>query len=562
MIRFLYIFIAFLLACPVNVVAQGNDSIELASPFDFPLLLSGNFGELRSNHFHGGLDFKTQGVVGKPIRVPADGYISRATVTPGGYGRALYVTHRCGYITVYGHLEAFPDSIAARIRAKQYAEEKFSVDINFEPYEFPVKRGEVLALAGNTGYSFGPHLHFEVRAASGNEMINPIRFYHKQLKDTRAPRAHSVAVSPYPGGGVVNGGATTVTRRVRGNQLRDTLRVWGMVELSVRANDYMDYTNNSYGVYSIDLFVDDSLRFSSRMDGYSRTENRLINAWVDYDRYIKRGEWYQHTSVQENNPLRILSVDDNRGWITIDQERVYNVKLVLGDYHGNKSSYRMALRGVRDSVPPVESLDAHYLYWFLNNELVYPGMRLSIPRGELFENALLVVTEDSAARNVSRRYNIGSKIYPLRGKGSIAFEILDTLQGVSPEKYYVRRVTKNGGTNVGGVYNNGWVTADISQLGCYEVGIDTFPPKLRPVNEKRWSRSGVITFAMGDKGRGIKEFKGLIDGVFVLFEYSSKNGRITCNLRREKIKRGVHTLLLTVTDDAGNTTVVEKKIRY
>ena len=172
------------------------------------------------------------------------------------------------------------------------------------------------------------------------------------------------------------------------------------------------------------------------------------------------------------------------------------------------------------------------------------------------------MTEDSTARNISRRYNIGSKIYPLRGKGSIAFEILDTLQGFSPGKYYVRRVTKSGSSNVGGVYNNGWITADISQLGCYEVGIDTFPPTLKPVNEKKWSRSGVITFAMGDRGRGVKEFKGLIDGAFVLFEYSSKSGRITCNMRREKVRHGLHTLQLTVTDNAGNTTVVEKKIRY
>lgn len=562
MIRLFYILMALVLALPMNLVAQENDSIELASPFDFPLLLSGNFGELRSNHFHAGLDFKTQGVVGKPIRVPADGYISRATVTPGGYGRALYVTHRCGYVTVYGHLEAFPDSVAVRIRAEQYSKETFAVDISFEPCEFPVRRGEVLALAGNSGYSFGPHLHFEVRAASGNEMINPIRFYHKSLKDTRPPKAHSVAVSPYLGGGVVNGGISTVTRKINGTTLRDTLRVWGTVGLSVRANDYMDNTNNNYGVYSIELFVDDSLRFSSKMDGYSRTENRLINAWVDYDRYVNSGEWFQHTSVLDNNPLRILSADGNRGWITVNQERLYNVRLILGDYHGNKSSYNMTLRGVRDSIPSVESSDAHYLYWFLNNELSYPGMRLSIPRGELFENALLYISEDTTARNVSRRYNIGSKIYPLRGKATVAFEILDTLQNIPHEKYYVRRVTKRGTVNVGGVYNNGWVSADISQTGCYEVGIDTFPPTLRPVNEKRWSRNGVVVFSMGDKGRGVKEFKGLIDGAFVLFEYSSKSGRITCNLKREKIRRGVHTLQLTVTDNAGNTTAVEKKIRY
>lgn len=550
------------LLLPVGVLSQESDSISFDSPFDFPLLLSGNFGELRSNHFHGGLDFKTQGVVGKPIRLPADGYISRATVTPGGYGRALYVTHDNGYITVYGHLEAFPDSIAARIRAKQYAEETFSVDIGFESHEFPLKRGDVLALAGNSGYSFGPHLHFEVRAADGKEMINPIRFYSKHLKDTRPPKAHSLLVSPYPFGGLVDGKPSARTYKLNGAVLRDTIKAWGMVELSIKANDYMDNTGNNYGVYSIELFVDDSLRFSSNMDGYARTETRLINAWVDYDRYVKKGDWYQRTNILENNPLRILSADGNRGWINIDKERTYNVEFRLSDYHGNRSCYRMKILGVCDSLPKVETFDGHYLYWFLNNEIVYPGMRLSIPRGELFENAILTVEEDSMARNVSRRYNIGTKIYPLRGKAKIAFEVIDTLKNIPPEKYYVCNVLGKGRSNVGGEYHDGWVSADISRLGCYELAIDTFPPSVKPVNEHRWTRSGVITFTMGDRGRGVKSYKALLDGKFVLFEYSSKTGIITCNLKREKIKRGTHTLHLTVTDNAGNVTTVERKIRY
>ena len=47
-------------------MAQGGLDVYL-SPFDFPIVFSGNFGEIRANHFHGGLDFKTQGATGKPI---------------------------------------------------------------------------------------------------------------------------------------------------------------------------------------------------------------------------------------------------------------------------------------------------------------------------------------------------------------------------------------------------------------------------------------------------------------------------------------------------------------
>ena len=145
-----------------QVLAQ-HDNEVFSAPFDFGLLLSGNFGELRSNHFHSGLDFKTQGVTGKPIRCVADGYISRASVQPGGYGLALYVMHDNGYMTVYGHLDRFPAAVDSIIRDTQYRNECFAVDISFDKDEFRVQKGEILAHAGNSGYSFGPHLHFEIR---------------------------------------------------------------------------------------------------------------------------------------------------------------------------------------------------------------------------------------------------------------------------------------------------------------------------------------------------------------------------------------------------------------
>ena len=152
--------------------ASAQQAAKFSVPFDFPLYLSGNFAELRSNHFHAGLDFKTQGVEGKPIMVVADGYIARAKVQAGGYGRALYVMHDNGYMTVYGHLQKFPKAVAQAVRERQYADECFAVDIDFAPGELPVKRGDVLAYAGNSGYSFGPHLHFEVRSADGEELYN------------------------------------------------------------------------------------------------------------------------------------------------------------------------------------------------------------------------------------------------------------------------------------------------------------------------------------------------------------------------------------------------------
>ena len=556
------LFIIFILsvAAPSSVLAQ-SDSITLSSPFNFELLLSGNFGELRSNHFHAGIDFKTQGAVGRPILAPADGYVSRATVTAGGYGRAIYVTHDNGYMTVYGHLDSFLKPIAERVREQQYNDGYFAVDVSFEKDEYPVSRGDVIAFAGNSGYSFGPHLHFEVRANGGTQLVSPMRFYLERLTDTKAPRVQAVALTPREGEGVVEGGASTVTRKVVHSSLRDTLQAWGRVGLSVQCDDIMDNTSNKYGVYSIELYVDDSLRFSSRMDGYALADTRLINAWSDYERFFERGEWFLRSYILENNPLPLLAADRNRGWIDVDEERIYNVKYRIADFHGNTTFCKFAIEGRRDSISLPCDSTAHYLYWFINNTIAYEGMRLDIPSGQLFANTTLAVQEQPSRYGISRCYNLNSAVVPLRKEARISLQVNDT-SGLDPSKYYICRVGKKGSAAVGGEYKDGWITANIPCLATYEVAVDTVPPAVKPIAPKNWGRNGQIVFSIGDKGRGIKTFKGLLDGKFILFEYSSKSGRLTCNMRRENVKRGKHQLHLTVTDNAGNSTTIERTIIY
>ncbi len=199
--RLLQLFIIALLGM-IPLAAQTLDP-RFGAPFDFPLYLSGNFGELRSNHFHGGLDFKTQGVVGKPLLAIADGYISKVTVTPGGYGNALYLTHDNGYTSVHGHLDRFLPEIAELVRKKQYAEQTFAVTLEFGPDEFRFRQGEVVAYAGNTGYSFGPHLHMEIRKTATNEPIDPLPFYKDKITDNIAPRATRIMVYGAPQRGKV-----------------------------------------------------------------------------------------------------------------------------------------------------------------------------------------------------------------------------------------------------------------------------------------------------------------------------------------------------------------------
>lgn len=536
-----------------------HKSGTFSSPFDFGLLLSGNFGELRSNHFHSGVDFKTQGVVGKPIRCVADGYISRATVQTGGYGLALYVVHDNGYMTVYGHLDRFPANVQKRVRECQYANESFAVDLSFAPDELRVSKGELLAYAGNTGYSFGPHLHFEVRDSTGNELYDPMHFYGMRLKDCRPPVASKIAVYPVEGAGVIDGSAFSEVYTMKNATVTDTISVWGRIGFGIKAIDYMDGTTNKYGVYSVELIVDDSLRFSSRMDNFSFAETRLINAWADYARYVNDGEWFLRSFILENNPLRALWADAERGIVTVDEERLYKVEYRLSDYHGNKSVYKFFVRGERQEVP-VGGNEGHYLLWFLNNSLEYDAVRLDIPAGELFGNTPVRVIVADGEYGVSHRCSLGDEPVPLWHRARLSLKV-DTLS-VDSSKLYIKRITRMGGYSVGGTYAGGWMVADVNALGTFEVAVDTVAPRLSPLKENNWRRSGRVVFAMSDRETSVRSFRGTLDGKFILFKYSSKDGRLVLDMKTEGVARGVHLLKLEIVDACGNIRVYEKNIRY
>ena len=551
-----FVFVIFCSVLPSR--AQQNGAI-FSSPFDFELMLSGNFGELRSNHFHSGIDFKTQGVVGKPIRCVADGYISRATVQAGGYGLALYVMHDNGYMTVYGHLDRFPASVHKRVREYQYGNETFAVDISFAPDELRVSRGEVLAYAGNTGYSFGPHLHFEVRDSTGEELYDPMLFFGDRLKDTRKPVATEVAVYPLDGYGVADGSSASKVLALRNGTLADTLSVWGRVGFGIKALDYMDGTSNKYGVYRVELLVDDSLRFDSRMEQFSFGETRLINAWADYARYVDRGEWFLRSFILGNNTLRALEADACSGIINFNEERLYEVEYRLSDYHGNTNVYRFNVRGTRQDIPPYAS-EGHYLLWFLNNALLYDGVRLDIPAGELFESRLIEVGIADGEYGVSRRYTFGSEPIPLWHGAELSIRV-DSM-AVDSSKLYIKRITRKGGHSVGGKYADGRISTDVNALGTFEVAVDTVPPRVSPVKEGAWARNGKVVLAVSDKESAFKSFRGTLDGRFVLFKYSSKNGRLELDLKAEGVSRGVHQLRVELVDACGNVRVYEKKIRY
>lgn len=541
----------------VTFVAGSVAQPSFVPPFDFALFLSGNFAELRSNHFHAGLDFKTQGVSGKPIKAVADGYVSRVRVSWGGYGRALYVMHDNGYMSVYGHLDRFPDDIEEKVRRLQYEKEEYAVDFSLAPDEHRVKQGETLAYAGNSGYSFGPHLHFELRSPDGEQLYNPMLFYKNYVRDTRAPQVKAVAV--YPVAGVVEGACESLVRKVSAAASPDTLSAWGVLGFGLQSLDYMDGTHNKYGVYSTELYVDDSLRFSSRADNFSYSENRLINAWADYERLDAGKGWFMRSFLPENNPLRMLAADSARGLVDICEERVYKVEYRLRDYHDNSSVYTLYIKGKPVAVEAPAQRGC-YLQWFFANEMVGEEHSLVVPRAALFEDAWVDVKCIEGTGGVPVCV-FGDKKIPLWRNATLRMKIPSHLLPFS-DKCYIERVAPKGGSSVGGKSVGGFVTAQIGVLDSYTVAVDTVPPVIKPVAEKTWAKKGKVVLSLADRGTGLENYKCYIDDCFVLFEYSSKNKRLECNLKRERVARGAHTLRVEARDGVGNITVFEKKFKY
>ena len=559
--RLLLIYILGLLCCVMPMRAQVK-APEFGVPFDFPLLLSGNFGELRSNHFHGGLDFKTQGVVGKPLLAIADGYISKVTVTPGGYGNALYITHDNGYTSVHGHLDRFLPEIAQLVHEKQYQEQSFVVTLEFGSEEYRVKRGEVVAYAGNTGYSFGPHLHMEIRTTDTNEPIDPLPFYKDKIVDNIAPRATHVMVYGGASPSALSQGEGTsecieikVTSEspLLGRGGGGPITAWGRIGTAISANDYMDGTTNNYGVRYVRLYVDGKLVSHSDVNRFSFDEDLLINSWTDYAVQRSTGRWYMRSTIAENNELRMLHADERRGWVMIDEERDYHFRYELEDLYGNISTYRFVVRGQRMELP------CHVPNYFYRmdasraNRFYGQGFELWLPEGTLFEDVELNYDVLPSDTDQTEHYQLTKTRIPLRKAAEITLPIMPD-EGVDTKKLYVARVDGKQRVYCGGTYRYGRITANVKELTTYTVCVDTVAPKITPIGESTWKKKGVVTFRIADGETGIRSYRGKIDGKWVLFKYSSKNARLWCDLKAEGIAPGKHEIEIEVEDMRRNKT--------
>jgi len=537
--------ILFLLLVGVSAFAQDKNP-NFALPLDVkPVVFAGNFGEIRTNHFHGGLDFKTQGQVGKRVYAMADGYIFSAAVTSSS-GYVLHVRFNNGYSAAYRHLSAFMGDVAQRVKDLQYKEEKWNVYMEFEKDEFPVTRGQQIAWSGNTGYSSGPHLHLDIYETESDDLVDPLVFFTQSVVDHTAPRIAGYALFPQAGKGVVNG--KTSIQKVAGDA-KALPTAWGWIGVGISAFDYMDGVHNRYGTKYVTLKVDGKPVFNSTVDRVNDNEHRYINSWT-WGKYMKM-------FVAPGNKLRILHpLNDHSGLVLIDEERVYKFEFELKDAFGNTTRGSFRVRGQKSDIPAPNLADKRVLDWKEDNVVKAPGLYLSLPQGALYDETVVCAAHNATDGRYAKTYKITDTALPLHFYCDMQVALNEGLPDGDAEKYYIAQVDGQKEKYVGGEYKDGLLTAKVRVLGTFKVGKDTIPPVVTPVGQKNWAANGKIVFTARDAQTEVASYRGTIDGKYALFGIPNMmRGTIECKLDPSVVQRGrQHTLEFTATDACGNST--------
>ena len=550
------------------IFAQGLDTV-FHQPLDLPTLLSGTFAELRANHFHSGIDFRTQGTTGHKVYACEQGYVSRISVASGGFGNALYITHPNGYTTVYGHLDAFNDEITAYLRQQQYQQERFAVNLYPDSARLPVKRGDVVAFSGNTGGSAGPHLHLDVRDTKTEETINPLLFGFG-VKDNIAPVMRQLAVYPIGTGSTVNGSVDRLifnlekvgkSYRIVGNQ---RLSVVGKVAFGIDAYDQTNGSANRCGPYRIRLWADSAKVFSQTMDRFSFDESRYINSLIDYPYYMSNKVRFNRMYIEPNNRLSVYDRQVDRGIISFPDSGNHQALVVVSDLHGNSSRLDFIFNYSPD-VKPTSWLFSdsmtfpNLLAGMCQRELKYAqqGIRVVIPANALYDDIRFTCTVSAQPEGLySKAYKIYDPATPLHKAMTVEITA-DSLPARLSEKALVVQIEPSGRrSSAGGTYRDGVVSANLSVFGEFAIGVDTVPPRITSLNIKNGANMrGVngIRFKIKDDFSGVNTYNGWIDGNWALFEYDAKNDLLYYNFDAKRLtKNTLHTLELKVTDSKGN----------
>ncbi|TBX70410.1 M23 family metallopeptidase [Flavobacterium silvisoli] len=530
------------------------------SPLDIPLQLSGNFGELRSNHIHSGFDFKTQQKEGFSVYAVADGYVSRIKISEIGYGKAIYITHPNGFTSVYGHLQSGFGELEKRIKKEQYKAKSYEIDVSLSSGDLMVKKGDVIAISGNTGGSDGPHLHFEIRDTQSEKIINPLYFgYDILIPDDKRPLINSLWVYPLDENAVVNQSKRPISVNLSlqddGSYIAETINATGNIGFGITAIDYDNVSWNSNGIFRVQTFLNGKIDFGYQFDTFAFDETRYVNALIDYGRYKKLGQRVQKLFMKKPYPLSIIRPGASNGVINVANNISQSYRIEVADYSENISKIFIPIKysNLPAKISEVPITSKYFIQAGRDNIFALENVTVSIPANTFLEdfymdfevkNGLAKVHEDVMPAFANFSITFEDSITPQRERDKLFIGLVD---GKKTYFYNTKR------------YDNSF-TIYTKYLGDYKLLRDGMPPKIKSdkrIGGKWISNLNELQFTISDDLSGIKGYDGYLNGKWILLEYESKTKKLIHRFSDGIVAEGKNDLKITVTDNVGNSTIFE-----
>lgn len=535
-------------------------------PIDARISLSGNFGELRTNHYHMGLDMRSDQAENRRVKAAAGGYIARISVASGGFGRAIYINHPNGLTTVYGHLNNFYPELEKYLKEQQYQKESWAISLELSPDQFPVKKGQFIAFSGNTGGSGGPHLHFEIRNTDNDKVLNPLLF-NLPIGDNSPPTISRLYMfdrcfSTYSQSPThlpikkVGANYTTIQNVVTVNTDK--------VSFGISANDRQSGSNFNNGIFESVIYFNGLPLTGFQMDSIDYNESRYLNAHIDYKTRAGGGLYIQHLSRLPGYPVGFYTEFNGDGVIELDDDKVHDVKIVVKDAHGNSTSLDFKIKkglitetGGDGSDSFYETREFHpgYVNVFENEEL-----HVFLSPETLYDSVAFeyVQKASKAADSYSNIHSVLSGLIPAHNAFTVKIKptkyIADSLEG----KVLMKRSWK-GKTEVAPAKKEGdWYVSSFRTFGDFELIVDNEPPVIGGFsNGANLSKNRSIVFTPRDNN-GIRSFRAEVDGKWLRF--TNDKGRNFIYTFDEMVPKGKHTMKLRVEDLVGN--VAERVINF
>lgn len=519
-----------------------------SSPVDIKIAIAGTFGELRKNHFHSGIDIKTKQKINIPIYASQSGYISRIKISPYGFGKTLYINHPNGYTTVYAHLENFNEEITKIAHDEQFRLKKNEIDFSLKKNQIIVKKSELIAFSGNTGSSSGPHLHFEIRETKTQKVLNPMLFGFPILDITK-PVINSILVYDE----LNNKRKIDVKKISEKYTISDILVVDNYFNIAINTIDFLDAAPNKCGVYTINLFLNDSLCYKNKMEKFSFSETRYINSHIDFEYLTENGERFIKCFKDPNNLLStsFVNFETNLGEnlkigknsITIEVIDSYDNKTTL-KLNVTKNSYSKEYEIKRTK----NKINCKQVFEFKNNDI-----EIYIPNNSLYRDSDFTFSK-SLTKTKFAKYSILDNTIPIHKPFVIRLNADSVSKGLR-SKSLIARVEDEKLHCIKSYWDENKIIGKSNSFGDFTIVIDTIKPELK--FHKRLPDK--ILFSVKDELSGIKDYVGKINGEWTILEYDYKNELLVFYIRNTNILDEV-MLEVSVSDLVNNNSKIFYKI--